>query len=321
MYEGQIYKEALNAQKSREVAKEVGLIPEGQWKWALRHLKDDKGNPLKGKELADAKHALGAVSNNAYQGIKSQSRKLGSDTEIGGALLSNNNKTNPIGVVAGKKGTGSVGLGGANLMSPRVFHTHPSTDRILALNDTKKYLSKFTNAKKTLGDDINPKDVVSANHSINENFKRFSKKKNSLLTDMSGAITANNGKNLTKKEVEHLVDLAQKSQKDFQDSVDYKVRKGYYMSSPSSYKDLSDSDKTLFRRLMKNKTQASLLTEDMAGGDYGVEKRRIDLYKKPHQNFMHNIIAPEQDIEAIHKVTNPGRKRSIYFDRSPRKAK
>jgi hypothetical protein len=70
-YKEQIEKTALNAQKAHAMAKEVGLFPEGQWKWALRKLRNMRtGETLKGKELASAKRGMGSMSNNVWQKIK-----------------------------------------------------------------------------------------------------------------------------------------------------------------------------------------------------------------------------------------------------------
>ena len=49
-------KQALNAQAAREMAKKVGVIadPESNWKYALRNLRDGRGNPLEGQPRREA---------------------------------------------------------------------------------------------------------------------------------------------------------------------------------------------------------------------------------------------------------------------------
>lgn len=49
-------KQALNAQAAREMAKKVGVIadPDSNWKYALRNLRDGRGNPLEGQPRREA---------------------------------------------------------------------------------------------------------------------------------------------------------------------------------------------------------------------------------------------------------------------------
>lgn len=61
---------ALNAQAAHAMAKKVGIIPDGssQWKWALRQLRDSRGNALTGKALEIAKtKKLGAMTNTSWK--------------------------------------------------------------------------------------------------------------------------------------------------------------------------------------------------------------------------------------------------------------
>jgi|GEM_PF-5694814 len=57
-----LIKQALNALKARQLAAKTGLIPEGNWKWALRQMTDPKGN-LKAEGLVNAaKRRMGAIN-------------------------------------------------------------------------------------------------------------------------------------------------------------------------------------------------------------------------------------------------------------------
>jgi len=80
--EERLTKIALNALDARNMAKSVGLQPAGNWKWALRSLRDGRGNVLQGKELATAKEGLGKMPNNLRQTLNSSSRQMGGRTEI-----------------------------------------------------------------------------------------------------------------------------------------------------------------------------------------------------------------------------------------------
>lgn len=55
-----LVKQALNAQKAREMAKKVGVIadPDSNWKYALRNLRDGRGNPLEGQAKREAINRL-----------------------------------------------------------------------------------------------------------------------------------------------------------------------------------------------------------------------------------------------------------------------
>jgi uncharacterized protein YheU (UPF0270 family) len=81
-----LVKIALNAQKAREMAEQAGLVPAGNWKWALRNLRDGQGDLLQGRELAEAKEGIGKIPNNVRQKLESVSRRLGSHREVGMSL-------------------------------------------------------------------------------------------------------------------------------------------------------------------------------------------------------------------------------------------
>lgn len=72
----------MNAQKARAVAEKVGLIPDGNWKWALRKLKDNKGNPLIGEKLEKARIGLGAMSEDSFAKLR-KAQAANPDKEIG----------------------------------------------------------------------------------------------------------------------------------------------------------------------------------------------------------------------------------------------
>lgn len=116
-----IEKTALNAQKAREMAKKVGLIPEGQWKWALRKLRDGRGNPLPGKELAKAKEDIGLIPNNAKQKIDSINRRVSSNKELMGAMEGNKIKN----LLAGDTTSIFVPKDSESKIVGHEFHTHP----------------------------------------------------------------------------------------------------------------------------------------------------------------------------------------------------
>jgi hypothetical protein len=64
------------------MAREAGLLPAGNWKWALRNLRDHRGNLFQGRELAEAKEGLGKLPNNVRQQVDSVARRAGFSREI-----------------------------------------------------------------------------------------------------------------------------------------------------------------------------------------------------------------------------------------------
>ena len=46
-----------------------------------------------------------------------------------------------------------------------------------------------------------------------------------------------------------------------------------------------------------------------------------NLRSKWFKNDLNSILVPSQDIEAVHKIRPGNRMRSVYFDRTPRKAR
>ena len=132
-----LIKLALNALKAHQLAKEVGLIPEpdSAWTGALKHLRDSKGNALKGEALAKKRVELGDLSNNGYQKIVSKTRKLAPDTEMAGTV--------------GEKGVttshavGTVRAGGVSFKENFNFHTHPAPNQTRGSdNGTTLYRAK-----------------------------------------------------------------------------------------------------------------------------------------------------------------------------------
>lgn len=79
-------KQALNAQTAREMAKKVGVIadPESNWKYALRNLRDGRGNPLEGKAKREGWNRLAGGRDiiREHQAMSAMQRKLRDVDEI-----------------------------------------------------------------------------------------------------------------------------------------------------------------------------------------------------------------------------------------------
>ena len=113
-------KEALNAFKARQMAKQVGVIPDtdSAWKYALRKLRDGLGSPLEGKSLSEGRRKLGDLTNNSYNQLKSISTKgTPSNTEISARISS-------MGKVK-SHAHGELRSGTAPYLEGASVHTHP----------------------------------------------------------------------------------------------------------------------------------------------------------------------------------------------------
>ena len=115
-----IEKVALNALKARAMAHAAGIIPDAQWKYALRQVRDGRGNLLPPKELKQAKIKMGDVSNNGFQKIRSLGNKLPPRTEMSGRLESGY----PKDVHAGESRERKISYSKTDN-----FHTHPGAFR------------------------------------------------------------------------------------------------------------------------------------------------------------------------------------------------
>jgi len=113
---------ALNASKARAFAKAVGVIPDHltQWKYAIRNLKDPRGNPLAGEALESARIRMGGMSNSAFQEAKKH--HIGHGSQEIGFGISRGGKINTDIV----KGEGdSIRLNSiGDSMDSRMVHTH-----------------------------------------------------------------------------------------------------------------------------------------------------------------------------------------------------
>ena len=136
---GNIYLEkiALNASKARGVAKKVGLIPDGNWKWALRKLRDKSGNALQGPSLEKARTNLGAMTSDSFKKLR-QYQLDNPGKEVG-------YNVSKVGNVSGMRVGENKTLGvsrseleqGSN--SGYFGHTHPNHEDFGRVNDEKPY--------------------------------------------------------------------------------------------------------------------------------------------------------------------------------------
>lgn len=120
-------KVALNAAAARTMAKKVGIVPDSSsaWKYALRNLRDGKGNPLQGKSLHEARIRLGDLSNNGYQAISKAHRIQGG---VKGYEMSAEIKSGKaLDIHRGEKGYVPFGTGNGN----HNMHTHPNNEMVL----------------------------------------------------------------------------------------------------------------------------------------------------------------------------------------------
>jgi hypothetical protein len=318
MYKEEIMeKVALNASKARAMAKEVGLIADGNWKWALRNLRNGKGELLKGKELADTKAKLGDLSNNAYQKVKSISRKLPSKTEIGGIINKGNLEDTAIGEL--RQGSSPSKIKGqiSNM------HTHP-------YNPGENRFGTISNTLKLIRH--GGKKDIEVRNAIKESLKRFAPsgikdihnvKRNHLNSDLSGGLSrfknsSGNNDNIQKlKNLESKVDKANKAyDKAFNISMSrYMENKGDDLSKVKIRAAEKFSNKKY-----NNFNKATDRLEHFKKTTYPTLNGDVDAILKTTKGEHHieRVVSPNQDFVGIHKVS-PYKKRSIFFDKTPRK--
>lgn len=313
-------KVALNAQKARAMAKEVGVIadPRSQWKWALRNLRDDQGNALQGKALADAKGKLGSADNNAWQQIKAKQRKQAPGIELAGNLK--NGKVSNKKIYEGGQGYIPNAIADPLISDSKAqfFHTHPASFHPEA---GSRYADKIRG-----GEGLNDPLVI--------------RRRTHRYADMSGAEQAYHAFPMTpaqlKKETKSIKPFLDNQTDTLNRSANLiqKVRQGI----PKRRQWVNGEDGTgIITRAIKRmgrieKGRDNILKKipNAPSNLFGrAANTAADIdYLRP--NRMTNIFAPERDIEAVHKLTNihigteqfkraPAKVRTVYFDRTPRK--
>lgn len=247
--EAGLAKMALNAQKAREMAGQAGLYPVGNWKWALRNLRNGQGNLLHGRELTEAKNGIGSLSNNDYHAVQKMHRQVPPGVEISGEFQNGSLSRLTQGGEFFVQNTEDY------MKNSRGLHTHPENGRISLLKDLKE------------------------RDQMVEDWKELDQQLKEMDPD--------------------------------------------YESDPALILDLKrESGKIRQERLGVNllENKRNPLFSSASDGDV---LTLIDKMDKNRQPAIENIISPMTHVEGIHQLRPKGegyRSRSIYFDRSPRKA-
>lgn len=316
-------KAALNAQKARSMAKEVGVIAdhESQWKWALRNLRDGKGNALQGKDLALAKQKMGYLPNNTYQKIKSLARKQPSLTEVGGTVDGSGNIVHmQPGPARGATVPGSAFSYGGSA----TFHTHPVGGKNIA----KQGLPYMKGG-----------DRAEAENVIGEKFPHRMagpSGREYYLQDNREALQryVSGGKNdpevtqhfSNKKLYDH---LSEKNQQNFsrQNQIE-NLAFGKYQFGEKAKKisDWLSSRRIVSRNRMKRLKDINEQTDYRLRMEQKIPKRPdMDMGMfgvKDWNRKNHSIIAPDSGTQSVTRVSrdNNGidtKVRTVYFDRNP----
>jgi len=312
-YREQIEKIAVNAQKARAMAKEVGLLPIGNWKYGLRNMRNmHTGDLLQGRELAMAKTKLGLSSNNAYQKIKSMSRKLPSKTETAGILDRKSGKLLDSAIGDINTGTIKNNINGKSIN----LHTHPGhpgEDRFGILGRTGKQISgrntlhhvELSNIDENIKRIVNPRYEEDA--AIGKSMKDiFKPKRNPLLADAGGGMTyldgyQNHGSKLTANN--NTRRTINNELNKFNKTKDYSHKNSALDLASKKYNiDMEYSIQRPKHGMPEGQGDMSEFTWNNIEGKGGKQ----------------NIITPDQNYEAIHRVS-PYKKTSLFFDRNPKK--
>ena len=293
---------ALNIGAARTMAKSVGVVPDhtSAWKYALRKLRDGKGNPLKGKSLGDAKVKLGDISNNSFQKIKSHTESNGGNqgVEFGGRV--SDGKIGPI-----RKGD----YGSVPFKEGDNFHTHPGVMRRV-LDNKQSFLrsephrlsvpsgsERFNKAPKNL-----TRDLFNSNHEL---------KNAETALPKADALFANKEK-IIKDSYTNLQKNSPGEKISFKDQVERSHKLKALKNSISE--PASDRVQTAFSNEHEINTSLKKLRADPQADTAVITHNVTD------NKYSERIVAPTTNTVSSTKFRPQGL-RTIYFDHTPRKAK
>lgn len=303
-------KQALNALKAREMAAKVGVIadPRSNWKYALRNLRDSRGNPLEGQALKEGINRLagGRDVRREYQQMSAMARKARDIDEVqqvsmaGTPILPNTILRGQAVVHHGQMHSPIHGQGletFAERVQPHVSmtnsaglsvaHTHPALENTplakkMAIDIPDDYVGRLVGGGK-----IGPV-MPSGTTKQQEAFRHLSKStRRRVYTD--DADIAN-----MMREVPGI---------NAGDSAAYER----YLEHVNAYNAKTEKMQGILRNARMGPTQ----------GDSGI-------YSSAYQGKVNPIYAPGRDVVGLHKSTQdvatgvPVSHRSIYLDLSPR---
>ena len=303
-------KTALNAQKMRQMAKSVGLIPhpKSQWKWALRQMR--KANPKgiknapimqKGKELAKTKEKVGKLSNNIKQKLKALQRKQKLGVEVG---------YNSDGhMVAGEYGR--IPIIDNNTLRA---HTHPNFKKVIHLKGIKtdrldseasRLLDNVLSSSPS-GISYDYSDAKALKRIIASDKLRATSRKLSKLHNLTNNRYLRNDKMIADRHYREMKLLS---------LMDFKERH----EAIKAYNKLKDNNYSLFSKRMNkiNKILTPIVEKLRKSPELKYNAKRYIggdaeiIHKIP--NLIHSILS--QGVEGVHKsnLKLPNAIRSVYF--------
>lgn len=303
-------KQALNAMKAREMAARVGVIadPRSNWKYALRNLRDGRGNPLEGQALKEGMNRLagGRDVRREYQQMSAMARKARDIDEVqqvskaGNPLFPNTILRGQATVHYAQMNSPIHGAGleeFAAKVQPHVSmnnkaglsvaHTHPALENTPIIKEVAKQYPDDYMGRLVGGGRIGPA-MPSGTTTQQEAFRHLSKStRRRVYTD-----DADISKMM--KEVPAI---------NAGDSAAYER----YLDHVSNYEAQSAKMQGILGNARKGPAQGDSM-----------------LFASAYQGKVNPIYAPGRDIVGLHKSTQdvatgvPVSHRSIYFDLSPR---
>lgn len=278
-----LIKVALNAQKAREMAEQVGLQPHGNWKWALRNLRDGSGNPLEGRTLAEAKEQMGKMPNNARQAVQSVARRVGGHKEVGAVV--------PTGETMNSALKGRVNT---NVLKENTSPGNFEIGDAQSVNNVQRYLNEYGSSMdeifgglKGLGHDIHTHPHASMKKHMNPE-----KMTNKAFDDL--------GENIQYYDADTLKVMRERTLGQARDA------QGIGTTGPRLVQPSGESIKLQAPKDYTPGTEFSAMNNEI--GDY----KGYVLQSMQNPNVKSTIYDPLYGNESVHKV-RPDGLRSVYF--------
>lgn len=284
---------ALNASKAREMAKQVGIIPDHQsaWKWALRNLRGKSG-----EALTKEKRRMGDLTNNAYQKFSKLDKKEGvKGYEFTGHVEDTGKIREYL-----ERGLEPGGISpGRYRMQDINIHSHPPGSSLTRSGMTK---DKFLKTREFQNSHLPSRP--SGDYLLSDFRNHTSLRHSKYPMDLS----------IAQEKQRKLGKISSELESNYDYDIGRAVRK-----SSATVESLEPLIKKRDSILERSSKLSSLIDENLKRKHPkdeipGADTLGFILLKDRH----HRIVSPSINTVSAHKV-RPNGLRSVYFDHTPRK--
>lgn len=312
-------KQALNAQAAREMAKKVGVIadPDSNWKYALRNLRDGRGNPLEGQPRREALTRLAGGRDivREHQQMAAAQRKLRDVDEVQTFSARGKEVVPKIGIF----GNGHVSLTTRSLdpladanwhipMQVITPHITVGNTNKLAVSHVHPITTKGPFVRAGLRDAENQRTLDIAMNkdprvSVDDLTHRFGR------TDTPHRLAAPSGSSAAQQAMRHM------------SKPERVVANGAHTPSFNP-----DDSQDVFNYYLKDAKRVRNQTYQQKGSTIPTKDADQMAFSKLFANQVNPIHAPTVHAVGLHKTTTGGPlgdipigRRSVYLDMTPRK--